>query len=177
MNTVEVQNSKFYTKIIESVHQVERKTWNECANFNNDDTYVGNPFLSHEFFCSLEDSGSVSKETGWISQHILLSDNNSIVGILPNFIKNHSWGEYIFDQVFAQAFENAGGKYYPKLLSAVPFSPVPGERFLIKASTLSNWASYSLEERVCLFMRRYPYTKISVYKLRKLYRKYKIRKK
>ena len=133
MNTVEVQNSKFYTKIIESVHQVERKAWNECANFNNDDTYVGNPFLSHEFFCSLEDSGSVSKETGWISQHILLSVNNSIVGILPNFIKNHSWGEYIFDQVFAQALENAGGKYYPKLLSAVPFSPVPGERFLIKA--------------------------------------------
>ena len=81
----------------------------------------------------MEDSGSVSKETGWISQHILLSHNNSIVGILPNFIKNHSWGEYIFDQVFAQALENAGGKYYPKLLSAVPFSPVPGERFLIKA--------------------------------------------
>ena len=135
MNTVEVQNSRFYTKIIESAHQVERKTWNECANFNNDDTNIGNPFLSHEFFCCLEDSGSVSKETGWISQHILLSDNNSIVGILPNFIKNHSWGEYIFDQVFAQALENAGGKYYPKLLSAVPFSPVPGERFLIKAGS------------------------------------------
>ena len=66
MNTVEVENSKFYTKIIESVHQVERKTWNECANFNNDDTNIGNPFLSHEFFCCLEDSGSVSKETGWI---------------------------------------------------------------------------------------------------------------
>ena len=79
MNTVEDENSKFHTKIIESAHQVERKTWNECANFNNDDTNIGNPFLSHEFFCCLEDSGSVSKETGWISQHILLSDNNSIV--------------------------------------------------------------------------------------------------
>ena len=129
MNTVEDENSKFHTKIIESAHQVERKTWNECANFNNDDTNIGNPFLSHEFFCSLEDSGSVSKETGWISQHILLSDSNSIVGILPNFIKNHSWGEYIFDQAFAQALENAGGKYYPKLLSAVPFSTTPSNNF------------------------------------------------
>ena len=132
MNTVEVENPNFYTTIIESAHQVEREKWNDCANFKNDETNIGNPFLSHEFFCCLEDSGSVSKETGWITQHILLSYNNSIVGILPNFIKNHSWGEYIFDQVFAQALENAGGKYYPKLLSAVPFSPVPGERFLIK---------------------------------------------
>ena len=131
MNTVEVENPSFYTTIIESAHQVEREKWNDCANFKNDETNIGNPFLSHEFFCCLEDSGSVSKETGWIAQHILLSCNNSIVGILPNFIKNHSWGEYIFDQVFAQALENAGGKYYPKLLSAVPFSPVPGERFLI----------------------------------------------
>ena len=103
MNKVEVENLEFYTRIIESAHQVERKTSNDCANFNNDDTNVGNPFLSHEFFCCLEDSGSVSKETGWISQHILLYNNNSVVGILPNFIKNHSCGEYIFYQVFAQA--------------------------------------------------------------------------
>jgi len=133
MNTIKAEFSNFSTSVIESVHQIDRNAWNECANFKNNSSNIGNPFLSHEFFCCLEDSGSVCEKTGWISQHILLYSNNLVVGILPNFLKNHSWGEYIFDQVFAQAWENAGGQYYPKLLSAVPFSPVPGERFLIKA--------------------------------------------
>ena len=133
MKKIEKEPSKTFTSIVESVYQVERIAWNECANFINDDRNIGNPFLSHEFFCCLEESGSVSKETGWISQHILLfEENNSLIGILPNYLKNHSWGEYIFDQIFANAWEKAGGKYYPKLLSAIPFSPVASDRFLIK---------------------------------------------
>ena len=133
MKKIEKEPSKTFTSIVESVYQVERIAWNECANFINDDRNIGNPFLSHEFFCCLEESGSVSKETGWISQHILLfEEDNSLIGILPNYLKNHSWGEYIFDQIFANAWEKAGGKYYPKLLSAIPFSPVAGDRFLIK---------------------------------------------
>ena len=133
MNKIEKEPSHTYTSVAESVFQVERSAWNNCANFIDDNRNIGNPFLSHEFFSCLEESGSVSKETGWISQHILLfEDGNSLIGILPNYLKNHSWGEYIFDQVFANAWENAGGKYYPKLLSAIPFSPVAGERFLIK---------------------------------------------
>ena len=133
MNIIEKEPSHTYTSVAESVFQVERSAWNNCANFIDDNRNIGNPFLSHEFFSCLEESGSVSKETGWISQHILLfEEGNSLIGILPNYLKNHSWGEYIFDQVFANAWENAGGKYYPKLLSAIPFSPVAGERFLIK---------------------------------------------
>lgn len=133
MNKIEKEPSHTYTSVAESVFQVERSAWNNCANFIDDNRNIGNPFLSHEFFSCLEESGSVSKETGWISQHILLFEKgNSLIGILPNYLKNHSWGEYIFDQVFANAWENAGGKYYPKLLSAIPFSPVAGERFLIK---------------------------------------------
>ena len=133
MNKIEKEPSHTYTSVAESVFQVERSAWNNCANFIDDNRNIGNPFLSHEFFSCLEESGSVSKETGWISQHILLfEEGNSLIGILPNYLKNHSWGEYIFDQVFANAWENAGGKYYPKLLSAIPFSPVAGERFLIK---------------------------------------------
>ena len=112
MKKIEKEPSKTFTSIVESVYQVERKAWNECANFINDDRNIGNPFLSHEFFCCLEESGSVSKETGWISQHILLfEEDNSLIGILPNYLKNHSWGEYIFDQIFANAWEKAGGKY------------------------------------------------------------------
>ena len=133
MNKIEKEPSHTYTSVAESVFQVERSAWNNCANFIDDNRNIGNPFLSHEFFSCLEESGSVSKETGWISQHILLFEKgNSLIGILPNYLKSHSWGEYIFDQVFANAWENAGGKYYPKLLSAIPFSPVAGERFLIK---------------------------------------------
>ena len=133
MNKIEKEPSHTYTSVAESVFQVERSAWNNCANFIDDNRNIGNPFLSHEFFSCLEESGSVSKETGWISQHILLfEEGNTLIGILPNYLKNHSWGEYIFDQVFANAWENAGGKYYPKLLSAIPFSPVAGERFLIK---------------------------------------------
>ena len=133
MNKIEKEPSNTYTSVVESVFQVDRSAWNNCVNFIDDNRNIGNPFLSHEFFSCLEESGSVSKETGWISQHILLfEEGNSLIGILPNYLKNHSWGEYIFDQVFANAWENAGGKYYPKLLSAIPFSPVAGERFLIK---------------------------------------------
>ena len=133
MSEIEKEPSHTYTSVVESVFQVERSAWNSCANFIDDSRNIGNPFLSHEFFSCLEESGSVSKETGWISQHILLfEEGNSLIGILPNYLKYHSWGEYIFDQVFANAWENAGGKYYPKLLSAIPFSPVAGERFLIK---------------------------------------------
>ena len=124
----------YHTSVINSVHQVDRRSWNECAKFTNSrGKKFGNPFLSHEFFCCLEDSGAVSQKTGWIAQHILLhKSDKSIIGIFPNFLKSHSWGEYIFDHIFAQAWENSGGKYYPKLLSAVPFTPVVGKRFLIK---------------------------------------------
>ena len=140
MNKIEKEPSHTYTSVAESVFQVERSAWNNCANFIDDNRNIGNPFLSHEFFSCLEESGSVSKETGWISQHILLfEEGNSLIGILPNYLKNHSWGEYIFDQVFANAWENAGGKYYPKLLSAIPFSPVAGERFLIKKGYNRNF--------------------------------------
>ena len=133
MNKIKKEPSNTYTSVVESVFQVDRSAWNNCVNFIDDNRNIGNPFLSHEFFSCLEESGSVSKETGWISQHILLFEkDNSLIGILPNYLKYHSWGEYIFDQVFANAWENAGGKYYPKLLSAIPFSPVAGDRFLIK---------------------------------------------
>ena len=97
MNTIEKEPSNTYTSVAESVFQVERSAWNSCANFIDDNRNIGNPFLSHEFFSCLEESGSVSKETGWISQHILLfEEGNSLIGILPNYLKNHSWGEYIF---------------------------------------------------------------------------------
>ena len=92
MTEIEKEPSHTYTSVVESVFQVERSAWNSCANFIDDSRNIGNPFLSHEFFSCLEESGSVSKETGWISQHILLFEKgNSLIGILPNYLKNHSF--------------------------------------------------------------------------------------
>ena len=88
------------------------------------------PFTSYEFLFSLEESNSVCDKTGWLPQHIIVKNKNTIVGALPNYLKNHSYGEYVFDHNWATAFQNAGGSYYPKLISAVPFTPVNGPRFL-----------------------------------------------
>lgn len=90
------------------------------------------PFLCYAFLKALEDSGSVGGQTGWDALFIAARENNSglLVGILPAYIKHHSYGEYVFDHSWANAFERAGGRYYPKLLCAVPFTPVPGPRLL-----------------------------------------------
>ena len=90
------------------------------------------PFLCYAFLKALEDSGSVGGQTGWDMLFLAARENNSnlLVGILPAYIKHHSYGEYVFDHSWAHAFERAGGQYYPKLLCAVPFTPVPGPRIL-----------------------------------------------
>lgn len=92
----------------------------------------GNPFTSHAFLTALEDSKSIGGETGWIPRYLLLWDNNgNLAGSLPMYEKHHSWGEYVFDWAWANAWQQCGLAYYPKLVVAVPFSPVTGHRFLI----------------------------------------------
>lgn len=93
-----------------------------------------NPFLEHAFFLALEESGCAVAETGWQPQHILLSKDDKAVGLMPLFLKSHSQGEYVFDHGWADAFERAGGRYYPKLQSAVPFTPATSPKLL----TLEN---------------------------------------
>ncbi|MCP3749448.1 GNAT family N-acetyltransferase [Pseudomonas sp. SBB6] len=89
------------------------------------------PFLRHAFLSSLEDSGSVSRHTGWSPAHQLLTDSaGQLRAALPAYVKTHSFGEYVFDHGWADACERAGIAYYPKLLCAVPFSPVTGPRLL-----------------------------------------------
>ncbi|RUR33745.1 GNAT family N-acetyltransferase [Vreelandella nanhaiensis] len=97
------------------------------------DALVGRdqPFLRHAFLHALEASGSVSHDTGWEPCHACVWQGSQLVGALPMYRKHHSYGEYVFDWGWAEAFERAGGAYYPKLLSAVPFTPVPGVRTLI----------------------------------------------
>ncbi|WP_312409457.1 GNAT family N-acetyltransferase [Shinella sp.] len=90
-----------------------------------------NPFISHAFLSSLEESGCAVAETGWLGQHLLLEgDDGALLGALPAYLKNHSQGEYVFDHGWADAFERAGGRYYPKLQASIPFTPATGPRLL-----------------------------------------------
>ncbi len=93
----------------------------------------GNPFVSHAFLSALEESGSVGPGTGWSPAPIAIrGDDGDIAAALPAYLKTHSQGEYVFDHHWADAFERAGGQYYPKLQIAAPFSPVPGPRLLLR---------------------------------------------
>jgi len=100
---------------------------------------VGNPFISHDFLSSLEASFSVGPRTGWQPRHLLAeSADGTLLGAAPCYVKSHSHGEYVFDQGWAEAFERAGGDYYPKLQVAVPFTPVTGPRLLARPGPLAQ---------------------------------------
>lgn len=100
--------------------------WDACAG-------NANPFVSHAFLAALESSGSVGNRTGWQPVPLAIdAPDGTLAGVAPAYAKSHSQGEYIFDHSWAEAWENAGGRYYPKLLIAVPFSPVPGPRILAR---------------------------------------------
>lgn len=90
------------------------------------------PFLQHEFLLAAENSGSVAAETGWIPRHLTLFMDGELRAAMPLYEKNHSWGEFVFDWAWAQAYERAGLAYYPKLVAAVPFTPAQSSRFLLR---------------------------------------------
>ena len=113
-------------KLIENLDEVSGDAWDACAGREN-------PFLAYDFLHSLEVAGTVTAQTGWLPQHVVVEDDaGGLLAAVPLYLKGHSQGEYVFDYGWAHAFERAGGKYYPKLISAVPFTPVPGPRLLIR---------------------------------------------
>lgn len=113
-------------KMVESIADIDATTWNTCAT--SDGRF--NPFLSHTFLQALETSGSVGGRTGWRPLHLLVEDDAGLVGVVPMYVKGNSQGEYVFDHGWADAWERAGGRYYPKLQAAVPFTPATGRRVL-----------------------------------------------
>lgn len=117
-------------KVETRIADISAAQWDACAN-PNPASY--NPFVSHAFLKALEDAGTVGPKTGWHPQHLVLEDDaGAIAGCMPLYVKTHSQGEYVFDHAFADALHRVGGRYYPKLQSAVPFSPVPGPRLLVR---------------------------------------------
>src|SRR5438270_3079548 len=127
-----------------SIANVPAAEWDACANPRGlaspdaaDALYQGerhNPFLSHAFLHALEASGSVGARAGWAPFHLVIEDEREkILALTPCYLKSHSQGEYVFDHAWADAYERAGGDYYPKLQVAVPFTPVTGRRLLVAA--------------------------------------------
>jgi uncharacterized protein len=113
-------------RVVDSVAAIPAAEWDACAGADN-------PFLSHAFLSALEVSGSCSPDTGWLPQHLVAADDaGSVLGVVPAYLKSHSQGEYVFDHGWAEAYIQAGGRYYPKLQIAVPFTPATGRRLLLK---------------------------------------------
>ncbi len=116
----------FRIQVHSAVADVGRDAWDTCA------LPSGDPFLSFDFLDACETSGSAVPQQGWAGRHLSLVDETGrVLGVMPLWLKGHSQGEYVFDHSWADAYQRAGGRYYPKLLSAVPFTPVTGPRFLV----------------------------------------------
>lgn len=107
----------------ESIDDIDADAWNALAA-------DGDPFLSHAFLAGLERTGCIRAAFGWRAQHLTLHDGAALIGAAPLYVKGNSHGEYVFDWAWADAWERAGGDYYPKFLCAVPYSPVTGPRLL-----------------------------------------------
>ena len=143
-------------RVVQSLTKVPAAAWNACTNQcierlvgakHEDDLsaelstrgHSNNPFISHEFLSSLEEFASVGDRTGWQPRYLLAEDvTGSLIGAAPSYVKTHSRGEYVFDHGWAEAFERAGGDYYPKLQIAVPFTPVTGPRLLAAPGPLAD---------------------------------------
>jgi len=120
------------------IKDIGRDAWDACAGASD---YAGNPFISFDFLDALEESGCAVERTGWAPRHIsVLDDQGAVAAVMPLYLKSHSQGEYVFDHAWADAYERAGGAYYPKLLSASPFSPVTGPRLLVRPGVDSQAA-------------------------------------
>jgi predicted N-acyltransferase len=148
-------SSEISLEAVSSVSQVPVADWDACANPGrsslNGTEALGprragngvcvashssyNPFVSHAFIAALEASGSATPRTGWGPRHLLARLDGAVAGIVPCYLKSHSQGEYVFDRGWADAYERAGGRYYPKLQVSVPFTPATGPRLLIRAGT------------------------------------------
>jgi uncharacterized protein len=147
-------SSEITLEAVSSVSQILAVDWDACANpvsgagsLDGFDTLAlpvtaapsciasgppYNPFVSHAFFSAVEESGSAIPRTGWGPRHLLARLDGEITGIVPCYLKSHSQGEYVFDRGWADAYERAGGRYYPKLQVSVPFTPATGPRLLIR---------------------------------------------
>jgi uncharacterized protein len=120
--------TEFSIELITSINEVNAQDWDALLVESDSQDFV--PLLSHAFLSALENSGSVGGETGWNSRQLIVKQGVNLLGAMPLYLKSHSYGEYVFDWAWAEAYARSGLSYYPKLLSAIPFSPVTSSRIL-----------------------------------------------
>jgi uncharacterized protein len=113
-------------QVVDTLDSTDASQWNALAG--------NHPFLRYEFLSALHDSGSASPATGWTPQYLITVDDGRLTGAIPLYLKSHSYGEYVFDWAWADAYQRHGKSYYPKLLSAIPFTPVTGSRILAETA-------------------------------------------
>src|SRR5260370_14026324 len=131
-----------------ALREIAPEAWDACAGDVN-------PTLSHVFLNALEESGSVTARSGWAPQHLAFTGcSGRLVGAVPLYLKGHSYGEYVFDWGWPDAYERTGRRYYPKLLCAVPFTPVPGPRLLIAPNAPAETQSHLIAGMVELTRQR-----------------------
>ncbi|MGD8326744.1 MAG: GNAT family N-acetyltransferase [Sphingomonadales bacterium] len=119
-------STSYQARILDSADALGKEQWNALAGTDH-------PFTRYEFIHALENSGSATAETGWQPCHIIIEDHHqNPKALMPAYLKSHSYGEYVFDHNWAHAYEQAGGRYYPKLQISIPFTPATGPRFLTK---------------------------------------------
>jgi predicted N-acyltransferase len=147
-------SSDITLEALSSISQISASDWDACATSGSDigdivtlDTLASsaprgaecvtfastyNPFISHAFLLALEKSNSACIRTGWAPRHLVAKRGDTVIGVVPVYLKSHSQGEYVFDRGWADAYERAGGQYYPKLQASVPFTPATGPRLLVR---------------------------------------------
>ena len=129
-------SSEITLEAVSAISAISAAEWDACANPSGDcgggSKPYYNPFVSHAFFAAAEASGSATPRTGWGARHLIAKLGEQFVGVVPCYLKSHSQGEYVFDRGWADAYERAGGRYYPKLQASVPFTPATGPRLLIR---------------------------------------------
>ena len=126
---------RYTVRVVSRIADVPASAWDACASKGDAKSadLPDSPLISHGFLLALEESGSATR-TGWLPQHLLLENAaGALLGCMPCYLKGHSRGEYVFDHGWADAYERAGGRYYPKLQVSVPFTPVTGRRLLVRA--------------------------------------------
>lgn len=131
-------------KKVDSLHQVSADEWNKLAGHQF-------PFIQHEFLIALENNGAVGKEFGWITNFFLAYKKNKLIGALPVYVKFNSYGEFVFDWAWADAYQQNGLRYYPKLVTSIPYTPATGPRLLIQDDKNFNEIADALINNVLLF--------------------------
>lgn len=111
--------------IIGAINEVTADEWNQLVDDDN-------PFARFEFLNALEQHHCLGQSYGWLPQHIIIKENNCLIGASPMYLKNNSYGEFVFDWAWADAYHRSGIEYYPKLVTSIPYTPATGQRFLIK---------------------------------------------